>query len=209
MNELPFSPAADRNKQAILEVMQRVLPSGGRMLEVASGTGQHAAWLGANMPGWEWQPTEVNSAALPTIAAWARQIGATNIKAPCLLDVAEARWPANDETRARDFGLPFDAIYSANLLHIAPWSACLGLLAGAARHLKPGGLLLIYGPFFEEDGATAQSNLDFDASLRAQSPQWGIRQRSAVEAAAQLAGMDPTGCFTMPANNLMLAFKRP
>ena len=209
MNELPFSPAADRNKQAILEVMQRVLPSGGRMLEVASGTGQHAAWLGANLPGWEWQPTEVNRTALPSIAAWARQVGATNVKPPCLLNAADPHWPADDETLANDFGLPFDAIYCANLLHIAPWGASLGLLAGAARHLKPGGLLLIYGPFFEEGDATAQSNLDFDASLRAQSPQWGIRQRSAVEAAAQLAGMEPTGRFTMPANNLMLVFKRP
>lgn len=208
MIDLPFSPAADRNKQAILEVMQHVLPTGGRMLEVASGTGQHAAWLGSNLPGWEWQPTEANSTALPTIAAWARQTGATNIKPPCLLNVIEAHWPANDETLASDFGLPFDAIYSANLLHIAPWGACLGLVAGAARHLKPGGLLLIYGPFFEDGVTTAQSNLDFDASLRAQNPQWGIRQRSAVEAAAQQAGMDPSGRFSMPANNLMLVFKR-
>lgn len=208
MIDLPFSPAADRNKQAILEVMQHVLPAGGRMLEVASGTGQHAAWLGSNLPGWEWQPTEANSTALPTIAAWARQTGATNIKAPCLLNVLEAQWPANDETLASDFGLPFDAVYCANLLHIAPWDACLGLVAGAARHLKPDGLLLIYGPFFEDGVATAQSNLDFDTSLRAQNPQWGIRQRSAVEAAAQHAGLDLSGRFAMPANNLMLVFKR-
>ena len=208
MIDLPFSPAADRNKQAILEVMQHVLPAGGRMLEVASGTGQHAAWLGSNLPGWEWQPTEANSTALPSISAWARQAGATNVKAPCLLNVTEAHWPANDETLASDFGLPFDALYCANLLHIAPWDACLGLVAGAARHLKHDGLLLIYGPFFEDDVVTAQSNLDFDASLHAQNPQWGIRQRSAVEAAARHVGLCLSGRFAMPANNLMLVFKR-
>jgi len=208
MSDLPFSPAADRNKHAILEVMQRVLPTGGRMLEVASGTGQHAAWLGANMPGWEWQPTEANSTALPTIAAWARQASATNVKAPCLLNAADPQWPAEDETMASDFGLPFDAVCCSNMLHIAPWNACLGLVAGAARHLKPGGLLMIYGPFLEEGVAATQSNLDFDASLRSQNPQWGLRQRVAVEAAAQLVGLVPIERVAMPANNLMLVFKR-
>ncbi|AOW13954.1 SAM-dependent methyltransferase [Hydrogenophaga crassostreae] len=208
MNDLPFSPAADRNKHAILEVMQRVLPAGGRMLEVASGTGQHAAWLGANMPGWEWQPTETNSTALPTIAAWARQASATNVKAPCLLNATDPQWPADDETLASDFAQPFDAVSCSNMLHIAPWNACLGLVAGAARHLKPGGLLMIYGPFLEEGVVTTQSNLNFDASLRSQNPQWGLRQRVAVEAAAQLVGLVPIERIAMPANNLMLVFRR-
>jgi SAM-dependent methyltransferase len=207
MNDLPFSPSAERNKHAILEVMQRLLPASGRMLEVASGTGQHAAWLGSNLPGWEWHPTEANSAALPTIAARVRQSAATNIKPPCQLNAAEAHWPADDETLASDFARPFDAVSCTNMLHIAPWTACLGLVAGAARHLKPGGLLLIYGPFFEDGIAAAQSNLDFDASLRAQDPQWGLRQRSAVEAAAQKVGLALAERVPMPANNLMLVFR--
>lgn len=209
MSDLPFSPAAERNKHAILEVMKRVLPSGGRMLEVASGTGQHAAWMGANLPGWEWQPTEVNRTALPTIAAWTREAGATNVKPPCLLNATDTQWPSDDETLASHFALPFDAMYCANMLHIAPWNAALGLLAGAARQLKSGGQLLIYGPFLEDGVAPAQSNLDFHASLRAQDPQWGLRQRSAVDAAARQVGLQPEERFVMPANNLLLVFKRP
>jgi SAM-dependent methyltransferase len=209
MSDLPFSPAANRNKHAILDVLKRVLPDGGRMLEVASGTGQHAAWLGMNLRGWEWQPTEVNSAALPTISAWARQAGAPNVKPPCLLNAIESRWPADEETLASAFALPFDAMYCANMLHIAPWSGTLGLMAGATRHLAPGGLLLVYGPFLEEGVAPAPSNLEFDASLRAQNHQWGLRQRSAIETAARQAGMEPVQRFEMPANNLMLVFQRP
>ncbi|MEZ5704848.1 MAG: DUF938 domain-containing protein [Burkholderiaceae bacterium] len=208
MTDLPFSPAADRNKHAILEVMRQVLPPGGRMLEVASGTGQHAAWFGAQLPGWTWQPTEVNDSALPTIAAWCRESLATNVNPPCLLDAAEDRWPADDETLASDFGLPFDAIYTANMLHIAPWRVGLGLLAGAARHLRLGGLLLIYGPFFEEGAPPTPSNLAFDASLRAQDAQWGVRSLSLVSEAACAAGLELLQRFDMPANNLLLVFRQ-
>lgn len=207
MASLPFSPAADRNKQPILEALQKVLPARGRALEIASGTGQHAAWLGSGLSGWEWQPTEVNSTALPTIAAWVRQAGASNVRAPCLLDVMEAQWPSDDETLASTFALPFDAIFCANMLHISPWPTCRALMQGARRHLtRDGGLLLIYGPFLEDDVPTSQGNLDFDTSLRAQNPAWGLRRREAVEEEAAHGGLRLRQRLVMPANNLLLVF---
>lgn len=208
MTDLPSSPAAERNKQPILEVLQRVLPVGGRLLELASGTGQHAAWMGPQLPGWEWQPTEVNSAALPTIAAWARALQATNVHPPCLLNASELDWPSDDETLASAFGRPFDAVYCANLLHISPASLCVPLMAGAARHLVQGGLLLIYGPFIEDGVETSPGNLAFDASLRSQNPAWGLRHRNEVEQTAQSAGLMLRERTAMPANNLMLVFAK-
>lgn len=208
MTDLPCSPAAERNKQPILEALQGLLPAGGHLLEIASGTGQHAAYLSSGLPGWEWQPTEVNSAALPTIAAWTQETQAVNVQPPCLLDVTHSEWPTNDETLASAFRLPFDAVYCANLLHISPWAACLGLMAGAARHLKSGGLLVIYGPFFEAGAAPAQSNLDFDATLRRQDSALGIRQREAVDRAAEQNGLLARQRIDMPANNLLLVYQR-
>lgn len=208
MNDLPCSPAAERNKHAILETMQQILPSAGWLLEVASGTGQHAAWLASHMRGWQWQPTEFNSAALPTIAAWARQAAAANVRPPCLLNVVEAQWPSDDETLASTFAQPFDAMYCANMVHIAPWAACVGLLAGASRHLAPHGLLLIYGPFFEKTVASAPSNLEFHASLQQQNAEWGLRDLEAVQEEAARAGLELKERIAMPANNLMLVFER-
>lgn len=208
MNDLPSSPAAERNRQPILQALQSLLPAGGSMLEIASGTGQHAAWLGGGLPGWEWQPTEVNSAALPTIAAWTRQAGVVNVRPPCLLDATDDQWPSDDETLASAFRVPFDAMFCANLLHIAPWAVCQGLLAGASRHLKSGGLLVLYGPFFETGTAPAPSNIEFDASLRRQDSTWGIRQREKVDQEAQRQGLLARQRIEMPANNLLLVYQR-
>lgn len=208
MSTLPSSPAAERNRQPILSVLESVLPSSGILLEIASGTGQHAAWMGPCLPGWEWQPTEVNSAALPTIAAWAKAANAVNVRPPCLLNAAERAWPSDDETLASAFEQPFDAVFCANLLHIAPWPVCLGLMAGTARHLAPGGLLMIYGPFFEHGVTSAPSNIAFDASLRQQDAAWGIRQREAVDEAAAQNGLNPHQRIEMPANNLLLVYQR-
>lgn len=205
---LPESPAAERNKHPILEQLQRLLPPQGRLLELASGTGQHAAWFARGLPGWTLQPTEANIAALPTIAAWVQRASVTNVLPPCLLDVCEDAWPSDDETLARDFGQPFDAIFCANLLHITPWNLCESLMRGAQRHLAGDGRLLIYGPFLEGDVPTAPSNLDFDASLRRQHPAWGIRQREAVERCALTVGLRLRQRISMPANNLLLVFGR-
>jgi hypothetical protein len=208
MTQLPESPAAERNKEPILACLQRLLPPQGRALELASGTGQHAAWFGAGLPLWHWQPSEANSAALPTIAAWVQRAGVGNVRPPCLLDVSDPLWPSDDETLASAFAQPFDAIFCANLLHIAPWGVCQPLMHGASRHLAPDGQLLIYGPFLEGDVPTAESNLAFDASLRRQHPAWGLRQREAVERCAHEAGLRLRLRLPMPSNNLMLVFKR-
>lgn len=208
MSDLPSSPAAERNWQPILNALKSVLPERGGLLEIASGTGQHAALLAPALPGWVWQPTEANSAALPTIAAWTQKTQALNVRPPCLLNAIEQAWPSDDETLASAFRLPFDAVLCANLLHIAPWAACLGLMAGAARHLKPGGLLVVYGPFFENSVSPSQGNLNFDASLRQQDAVWGIRQREAVDEAAANNGLSAHQRIEMPANNLMLVYQR-
>lgn len=208
MTSWPASPAAERNKQPILEALRQVLPARGRALEVASGTGQHVAWLGAGMPGWQWQPTEVSSAALPSIAAYVQQAGIGNVHPPCLLDVREPQWPSDDEAMTSHFVHPFDAIFCANLLHITDWSLCHALMRGASRHLSACGLLLVYGPFLEDEVPTAPSNLAFDDSLRRQNPAWGIRRREAVELCAQQAGLQGRLRIEMPANNLLLVFAR-
>lgn len=193
MSQLPHSPAAERNKQPILELLRRILPARGRVLEIASGSGQHVAWFAAALPGWTWQPTEADADMLPVLAVRT----APNVLPPLRLDVTAPQWPTQER---------YDAIFCANLLHIAPWSACTGLMAGAARHLQPGGMLVTYGPYIEDDVPTAPSNLAFDQSLRARDPAWGIRRREDVEAQAQRAGMRLRERHAMPANNLLLVF---
>lgn len=196
---LPFSPAAERNKTPILEVLQRVLPPTASVLEIASGTGQHAAHFAAAQPGWRWQPTEWDAEALPAIAS--RCAGLANVLPPRQLDVLASSWPVPAGH--------FDAVYSANMLHISPWATCAALMGGASRHLVEGsGLLVVYGPFIVDGEPTADSNLAFDASLRARDPSWGLRRLAEVEAEAHRAGLALQHRFDMPANNLTLVFGR-
>ena len=201
MTTLPHSPAAERNRQPILEVLRRVLPAQGAALEIASGTGQHAAWFAAGLPGWRWQPTEGDAAMLPAIAGWTA--GLSNVAPPVLLDVMAAQWPS----AAKPFMQRFDAIFCANLLHISPWPVCAALMQGAARHLAPGGVLVTYGPYFEDGVQTAPSNTAFDESLRARDPRWGIRRLEDVAAQARAAGLLLRERHAMPANNLLLVFE--
>ena len=185
MSSLPSSPAADRNKQPILETLQRVLPERGTALEIASGTGQHATWFAAGLPGWQWQPTDLQASAMSTIAAWTEQSGVRNVQPPMRLDVMSERWPDEGDLFGEAFGETFDAVYCANMLHIAPWAACEGLMRGAARVLAPGGVLITYGPYLEDGVPTSPGNLAFDESLRGTHPDWGIRQLSAVAEVAR------------------------
>lgn len=205
MPTLPHSPAADRNKQPILDVLRQMLPAHGAALEIASGTGQHAAWFAAAMPGWTWQATDADPAVLPVIAAWSQQMGAANVRPPLRLDVLGPQWPAE----GAPFAQPFDAIYCANMLHISPWATCQALMRGSARHLAPGGVLVTYGPYFEDSVAPAASNLAFDASLRQRDPAWGIRRLEDVAREAQDAGLALRERHAMPSNNLLLVFARP
>lgn len=201
---LPHSPAAERNREPILKILQTLLPANGRALEIASGTGQHAAYFAAALPGWQWQPSDVTSDGFGSIVRWAGATGAHNVLPPRRLDVMDARWPSEGQA----FDTPFDLIFCANMLHIAPWPTCQALMQGAARHLAPRGRLVTYGPYLEDEVSTAPGNLAFDADLRARNPSWGIRRRSDVELEAASANLALDARHPMPANNLLLVFQR-
>jgi hypothetical protein len=192
------SPAAQRNAAPILAELRRLLPARGVMLEIASGTGQHAAHFGAGLPGWRWQPSEFDPASLPSIAAWCD--GLANVGAPLRLDVTALRWPGAPDA--------VDAVFCANLIHIAPWSCCAALMRGAARHVAPDGVLITYGPYLEDDVPVAPGNAAFDADLRARDPAWGLRRREDVAAEAAGAGLVLRERVAMPANNLLLVWAR-
>ena len=201
-----FSPAADRNKQAILDVLRQVLPPRGNALEVASGTGQHVAWFAAGLPLWTWQPTDVQPDAFGSMAACVAQQGLDNVHAPALLDVMSPHWLQLDQPAEPHLYAHFDAIVCTNMLHIAPWNTCAALMHGSARHLSPGGALITYGPFLEDDVPTSPSNTAFDQSLREHDPRWGIRRLEDVARVATRAGLQLTARYAMPANNLLLVW---
>ncbi len=201
MTDLPFSAAADRNKQPILEAMQEVLGTRGTALEIASGTGQHVVWFAAALTDWTWQPTDADPDLLPVIASRIAQSGLPNLKPPALLDVLAPRWPSAGEP----FADRFDAVFCANMLHISPPATCAALMQGAARHLNAGGLLITYGPYLEE-GPVAPGNVAFDQSLRERDPAWGIRRLDDVVAEAGRSGLTLHARRPMPANNLLLVF---
>lgn len=198
---LPISPAAERNKQPILDALRAHLGPRGTALEIASGTGQHAVWFAAALPDWVWQPSDLDADSLPVIARRIAHSGLSNVRLPVRLDVTADPWPSPDAP----FREPFDVIFCANMLHIAPWAAGLALLQGAARHLKSGGQLITYGPYLE-DGPVAPGNLAFDADLRARNPAWGIRRLDAVVQEAARSGLVLRARQSMPANNLLLVF---
>ena len=195
---LPFSPAADRNKTPILDALGRLLPECLDVLEIASGSGQHAQHFAAAHPGWRWQPSEADAGLLQAIDARCRGLG--NVLPAIRLDVLQGLWP---EPPA---GL--GAVYGANLLHIAPWAACVALMQGAAACLAGSGYLLLYGPYRVEGVATAPGNEAFDADLRARNPAWGLRTLAAVEGEARAAGLGLEQMLAMPANNLLLVFRK-
>ncbi|MCZ2496465.1 DUF938 domain-containing protein [Xylophilus sp. Kf1] len=200
--DLPCSPAAERNKQPILEALRELLGEGGLALEIASGTGQHVVWLAAALGHWVWQATEADGGLLPVIATRIAQSGLANLRTPLALDVMAARWP----TPAAPFDERFDAIFCANMLHISPPDTVAALMRGAARHLKPGGLLITYGPYLE-DGPVAPGNLAFDTDLRQRNPAWGIRKLDDVVREAERHALHLQARRQMPANNLLLAFR--
>lgn len=191
-------PATLRNREPILRVLERVLPRAGLVLEIASGTGEHATWLAPQLPGREWQPTDADPSMLESIAAWTAARGATNVRAPLVLDVTAAEWPI----------AAADAIFCANMIHIAPWEATLGLVRGAARVLPAGGPLVLYGPFMIDGAHTAPSNEQFDASLRSRDPAWGVRDLTVVAEVASAHGLRLRERIAMPANNLTVVFDR-
>lgn len=193
------SPAAARNAAPILAVLRDVLPERGRVLELASGSGEHALHFARALPGLVWQPSDPSPQARASIAAWRDAEGPDNLLAPIALDVIRRPWPVAE----------FTALVSINLLHISPWEATQALLAEAGERLPSEGRLVVYGPFKRDGAHTAPSNAAFDTDLRRRDPAWGIRDLAMVEAEARRHGLVLTRVVEMPANNLSLVFTRP
>lgn len=192
-----FSPAAERNRDAILARLVDWLPATGTVLEIASGSGQHAVHFAAALPGLDWQPSDIDPDAIESIRAWSEEAGLPNVRAPLRLDVTESPWPAPRVA----------AILCCNMIHISPWASTLGLCRGAGETLLPGGSLILYGPFMRDGRHTAPSNEAFDQSLRQRDPDWGVRDLGDVRDAAAGHGMTLRDIVEMPANNLMLRFE--
>jgi Protein of unknown function (DUF938) len=193
-----LSPSAERNKGPVAEVLKRVLPDRGLVLEVASGTGQHVVHFAREAPQLTWQPSERDGECLQSIALWLAAEGPANVLAPLRLDVAEQPWPIASAA----------AVVSLNMIHIAPWDAGMALIRGAAAVLGPGGLLFLYGPFRRGATHTSPSNEAFDRQLRGQNPAWGVRDLEEVAFYAAAYGFGPPETHEMPANNLSVVLRK-
>jgi SAM-dependent methyltransferase len=194
-----FSPSAARNSRPIREVLEKVLPRSGIALEIGSGTGEHIVCFAKALPGLLWQPSDPDPASRASIAAWIAAEGLANIRTPVAIDVRQAAWGVESDA-------PFGALISLNMIHIAPWQAALGLLAGAGRLLRPDGTLYLYGPFMRSGAHTAPSNATFDADLKRRDPHWGVRDTDDLVREAAPHGLELREVIEMPANNLSLAF---
>lgn len=192
------APAAARNREPIAAVLGEELPADGLVLELASGTGEHAVHFARAFPALEWQPSDADPASRPSIDAWRAEADLPNLLPAIALDARAPEWPL---TRA-------DALLCINMVHISPVEAAEGLVAGAARLLPHGGPLVLYGPWIESEVATAASNLAFDADLRARNPKWGLREVAWFDELAASKGLARTRRVAMPANNLVLVYRR-
>jgi hypothetical protein len=196
--ELLTSPAAERNKEPLLRVLGSVLPATCRVLEIASGTGQHVCFFAAALPGIRWQPTEPEAASREAIAARIGDARLSNVESPVPLDVLAPEWPLAG---------PYEAVLCINMIHISPWPATQALCRGAASLLEPRGLLVLYGPYLE-NGTAVESNLAFDASLKLRNLEWGLRDLDEVTHVAKAHGFERQQIVRMPANNLTVVFAK-
>lgn len=192
------APSVARNRDPILAVLRRVLPQAGLVLEVASGTGEHAVYFAAALPHLTWQPTDPDAQARKSIAAHRAASGLSNLLAPLALDAADPVWPIDQA----------DAIVAINMVHISPWRATQGLMAAAGRILPRGGVLYLYGAYKENGAHTAPSNEAFDRDLRKRNPEWGVRDLEEVVELASINGLKLAERIPMPANNLSVVFRR-
>lgn len=192
------APATGRNREPIREVLAQHVPASGLVLELSSGTGEHAVHLARAFPALTWQPSDVDPAALASIAAWREESALPNLRAPLVVDATDPVWPVDVA----------DVVVCINMIHIAPWQAALGLLAGARRTLPTGGVLYLYGPFRFDGVFTAPSNAGFDHSLRARDARWGVRDVRDVTAAAASCNLELAETVAMPANNHSLVFRK-
>ncbi|NJL98840.1 MAG: DUF938 domain-containing protein [Synechococcaceae cyanobacterium RM1_1_27] len=202
------APATERNRDPILKVLQSLLPPTGTVLEIASGTGEHGVYFAPRLQPRRWLPTDVSPIACASIAAWREQVRPQGLSAPLTLDVRDPVWPVELSVQSEENLADITAIVAINMIHIAPWAAGLGLLAGAERVLPTGGMLYLYGPFQRQGSHTAPSNAAFDASLQAQDPEWGVRHLEDVVAAAAAHQLHLSSVVEMPANNLSVVFRR-
>jgi cyclopropane fatty-acyl-phospholipid synthase-like methyltransferase len=191
------SPAALRNRGPILEVLRDVLPSAGRVLEIASGTGEHVVHFARHLPDLVWQPSDPSPQARASIAAWIEKEGGGNIALPLEIDASAPIWPVTN----------VDAVVAINVVHISPWSVTEGLMKGTDRLLQRGGALFLYGPYRRSDRELEVSNMMFDMDLRARNPEWGIRSVEDVERAAEAWNMRLDRMVEMPANNVSLILR--
>jgi hypothetical protein len=191
------APATERNREPLAAVLRQVLPERGTLLEIASGTGEHAVYFARLFPNLLWQPTDPDPQALDSIRAWRAEQGPANLLEPLRLDASAESWPAGSA----------DAILCVNMVHISPWAATEGLMRGAGRLLAAGAPLVLYGPYRRAGVATAPSNEAFDESLRARNPEWGLRDLEAVEAEAGRHRLALERVVEMPANNLTVVFR--
>ena len=198
MNARRESPAAQRNRAPIARVLAEELPESGLVLEIASGTGEHAVHFAHEFPALQWQPSDPDEQARAFIAAYVEDAALPNLRAPITLDASAGQWPIAEAA----------ALLCVNMVHISPWEATEGLFAGAARALDSGAPLVLYGPYIEADVETAPSNLAFDESLKARDPSWGLRDLADVDALAAANGFERTRRVAMPANNLMLVYRK-
>jgi hypothetical protein len=199
-----FAPATERNREPILEVLLQILPQHGTVLEIASGTGEHATFFSYHLAPRIWLPSDPNPELRASISAWAEIFPCDVLQPPLDLDASSAIWAVEKEPLSE---LPISAIVNINMIHISPWSACLGLIAGAGRILPPGGILYLYGPYKQNGEHTAPSNAAFDESLQAENPTWGVRNLEDVITAAAVKNLTLQETHVMPANNLSLIFK--
>ena len=191
------APATARNSEPLAEVLAEELPDRGLVLEVASGSGEHAVFLARQFPALEWQPSDVDLEALASVDAWAAEAGCANLRPAIALDAAQANWPI----------AAADAVLCVNMVHISLWSAAVGLFTGAGRILTSGAPLVLYGPFIEPGRETAPSNLAFDQSLKQRNSEWGLRNTADLDALAADHGLRRTARYAMPANNLVLVYR--
>lgn len=206
-----YAPATQRNREPIFKVLAEVLPPEGTVLEISSGTGEHAIFFAPRLQPRQWIPSDPNPIALASIAAWREHSPSDNLLPPIALDVHDSIWAVEQNELLNGLNLqqePIVAIVNINMIHIAPWTACLALMAGAARILSPGGILYLYGPFKQNGVHTALSNEVFDESLQMQNPEWGVRDLDEVIAVAKSHHFELLKTVTMPANNLSVVFQR-
>jgi hypothetical protein len=201
-----YAPATQRNREPIIEVLLQVLPASGTILEIASGTGEHAVFFAPRLIPRKWLPSDQNPQLRASIAAWAEQFPSDNLYAPLELDASMPVWPVEKTENLPES--PIVAIVNINMIHISPWSACLGLMAGAGRILPSGGILYLYGPFKKNQEHTAPSNAAFEQSLQTQNSEWGVRNLEDVVAAANAQNLLLQATYQMPANNLSVVFQR-